>query len=87
MFSLIFSSIEGVGSITLGGYAIFAWYRHQRCRITDIRWRQCAQIQYSRMVQEMNLSLGMAQIVTHFSETWRVIVKNVEFSTLPSLFT
>jgi hypothetical protein len=31
------------------------------------------------MVQEMNLSLGMAQIVTHFSETWRAIVKNVEF--------
>lgn len=33
----------------------------------------------------MNLSLGMAQIVTHFSETWRVIVKNVEFSAADSI--
>jgi hypothetical protein len=27
----------------------------------------------------MNQSLGMAQIVTHFSEAWRAIVKNVAF--------
>ena len=63
----------------------FAWYRHQRCRITDIRWGQFAQIQYSRKVQEMNLSLGMAQIVTHFSEAWRAFVKNVGFSAARSI--